>query len=443
MNRGNRKSAGKVEASLLRNLIVTLVALLLPPFVGSAALAQEVFERPLRIGVILPEGAMEELEPGEQPATAAQSARLGAQFIRNELVHNASLLGIDVDVLVAGAQDDEVTAVARRLVEEEGAFGLVGGFGREAATLLSEFAAGESVPFVNIGWPGDELRNDLCNAFTFHVAPSDAMYLDALTGWFVRAGFRRWAFIYDDSKRGRHLYERTRWALEERHFGGREVASATVSAQDPDWQAAIDELHRGEPEVVIALLDPERQLEFLAKSSEGERSWQVTGFPYPDAQTRAYYERWLGAAPQDENLYRGAAWEATIDAYGARELNARFRDEMGTPMDMGSWAAYQGVRILYESAMAVRTLEGTALREYMASPAAIYDVWKGIGVSFRPWDQQLRQSLYLVQLTAGEGGPPQVVLVGELPALYLPRTDPLERLDQLGDLEAQSNCSID
>ncbi|HEX7004100.1 MAG TPA: ABC transporter substrate-binding protein [Trueperaceae bacterium] len=419
-----------------------VTALLLSLSLWASASAQGVFERPVRIGVILPPAAMEEVPVGEVPATVGQSARLGAQFARDELVHNAALLGIDVDILVEGAEDSEVVQVAERLVDEEGAFGLVGGFGREAAVQLSAFAAERGIPFMNIGWPGDELRNEQCSRYTFHVAPSDAMYLDALTGWFVRAGFRRWAFVYEDSDRGRDLYERTRWALEERHFGGREVARTRVSAQDPDWEAALKRLRSGEPEVVLALLDPRQQLEFLARSSEAGDTWQVTGFPHPETQTRSYYEAWVQSAPNDENLYRGSGWEATIDAYGARELNARFRQEMGTPMDVGSWAAYQGVRILYDSAIAARRLDGQALLEYMSSPAAVYDVWKGIGVSFRPWDHQLRQSLFLVHLARGEGELPQVTLVGELPALYLPRTDPLERLDQLGDLEAQSECDF-
>ena len=430
------------RSNLRRHFLGIVAGVLLAAAATGAGNAQEIFGRPLRIGVILPAAATVEPAPGEQPRSAARSALLGARFARDELVHNASLLGIDVEVLVAGADDGEVLLAAERLVEEEGAFALVGGFGRPAAHQLGEFAARRRIPFVNIGWPGDELRNEECAPYTFHVAPSDAMYLDAITGWFVRAGIRRWGFIYDDSARGRHLYERTLWALEERHFGGREVAQVQVSAADPDWGAALETLRRGEPEVVLALLEPQQQLEFLAASREGEASWQVTGFPYPDTQTRSFYEAWVASAPNDDGLYRASAWEATIDAYGARELNARFRQEMGTPMDVGSWAAYQGVRILYDSAMAARSLDGEALLEYMTGPAAVYDIWKGIGVSFRPWDGQLRQSLYLVHLAAGAEERALVTLVGELPALYLPRTDPIERLDQLGDLAPRSSCEL-
>jgi hypothetical protein len=76
-------------------------------------------------------------------------------------------------------------------------------------------------------------------------------------------------------------------------------------------------------------------------------------------------------------------------------------------------------------------------------------VHKGIGVSFRPWDHQLRQSLFLVRLNHRmqthqdlESLRKRAHLVGELPAIYMPGTDPTERLDQLGNLTSKQECSL-
>jgi hypothetical protein len=72
----------------------------------------------------------------------------------------------------------------------------------------------------------------------------------------------------------------------------------------------------------------------------------------------------------------------------------------------------------------------------------VFDIWKGIGVSFRSWDRQLRQSLYLVKISETQEDPfLMATLVGELPAIYMPGTDPVERLDQLGDLRDASRCN--
>lgn len=420
-----------------------LVAVLLPLLASTGTVsAQGVFERPLRIAVILPQEAEAPLGEGELPGEASQAARLGAEFAREELQHNASLLGIDVDVLVSFAGEAEVVQEAERLVEEEGAFGLIGGFGLGQATALADFAVQAEIPFLNIGTSDDRLRNESCSQYTFHVEPSDAMYIDALTGWFIRAGFRRWAFVHEDSEYGEELYRRADWALDERHFGGREVARVAVAEgeAEPDWQKVFRSLRRGRPEVVMVLLDPKRQLEFLRRSAEGDEGWETAGLPLADAQTRSFYLSWATAAPDDEDLFRASAWEATIDSYGAREFNERFRERTGVPMDASAWAAYQAIRILYDSAIATRSLEGPELAAHLADPNAVFDVWKGIGVTFRPWDHQLRQSLFLVQLSAVDENRASITLVGELPALYLPRTDPVERLDQLGDLRNRSSC---
>ena len=78
---------------------------------------------------------------------------------------------------------------------------------------------------------------------------------------------------------------------------------------------------------------------------------------------------------------------------------------------------------------------------YLTAPTTVFDLYKGIGTSFRPWDRQLRQSVYLVGLSESDPDPfSMAILVGELPAIYLPGTELVERLDQIGDLEAESRC---
>ena len=110
-------------------------------------------------------------------------------------------------------------------------------------------------------------------------------------------------------------------------------------------------------------------------------------------------------------------------------------------MDSPAWAAYQAIKILFEAASFGGTTEGNKLVEYFESPQSVFDVWKGIGVTFRPWDHQLRQPLYLVSINSEAEEPRALAtLVGELPAIYMPLTDPVERLDQLGDLGRESDC---
>lgn len=110
-------------------------------------------------------------------------------------------------------------------------------------------------------------------------------------------------------------------------------------------------------------------------------------------------------------------------------------------MDPPAWAVYQAVKILYEAAFFGRSTTPDDVLGQLTAENAVFDLWKGIGATFRPWDRQLRQSLYLVEIREQEPEPFRLgLLVGELPAIYLPGTDPTERLDQIGDLANRSDC---
>lgn len=420
--------------------LIALITLILGIGLGPA-FGQFAAPEPWRIGVILPKKIA---SPNAQTSlidAVAEAARMGATLAQEELGLNAELLGRELVVeTVTAADGDEALAQAERLVDG-GAFALVGGFGVEAEAL-SAFAEARQMPFINIGSPSDALRNEACARYTFHVEASAAMYLDALAGWFVRSGFRRWFFVYADDAAGEALYQRARRTLSERHFGAQETGEAAVSPALVEPQAALAAIERARADVVLMLLEPAEQLEFLRAYEAAGLEPAVTGFPYPAAQTRTFFAASVSAAPRAGVGYRATSWEATLDAYGARELNARFAARWGQPMDPPAWAAYQAVKILYEAALAAGT-EGSALVEYLESPLAVFDVWKGIGVTFRPWDHQLRQSLFLVKIDPeAETAWDLAALVGELPAIYMPRTDPVERLDQLGDLETDSQCDF-
>ena len=407
------------------------------PTVGGA---QNTDGEVLRIGVVLPTptGAIPVSGAGEE--IAAEAARKGAVMAGEEIGFNAELLGKHLDVLISTAPSAEAARRAgERLASADGVFALIGGFEGQAQTL-SEVAEARNILFFNIGSPSAMLRNEGCLPRTFHVEASAAMYLDALAGWFVRAGFRRWFLVYPESETGEALFERARQALTGRHWGAEVVGRAAVSGSS-EYTDALQAIREAEPEVVLLLLDWRDQLEFLSLYDAFGLEPALTGFPYPVTQTREFYLALGDTAVEADARHRAALWEATLDAYGARELNARFRERWGVPMDAPAWAAYAGVKMLFEAATQAGTKESAELVRYLEDPATVFDVHKGIGVSFRPWDHQLRQSLFLVQIDPAASVPRDAaMLVGELPAIYMPATDPIEHLDQLGDLQSTSLC---
>ena len=392
----------------------------------------------LVMGLVLPDPSV----GSELDRAVAVAAGQGAEMVAAEFAFNAEMFGLDFEVAVEHANDpDAGVRAATALVDEREAFAVVGGYGVGVAEALSVWSAERGVPFLNVGSSRDALRNEACEATAFHVEPSAAMYLDGLAGWYVRSGLRRWYVVRSDDADGRSLHDRVAWSLRERHFGARIVGDRAVAPGLADAATVANAVRRSNADLVLLLVPAEEQLAWLtALDAEGVQAL-VAGFPFPAAQTRAFLQASRAASERLGTAYRALAFEATLDAYGARELNARFRQRFGQPMDPPAWAVYQAVKMLFEAATFGGSIEPEAVLAYFGAPTTVFDLYKGIGTSFRPWDRQLRQSLYLVSVSATDPDPfGMAILVGELPAIYMPGTEVVERLDQIGDLQAQSRC---
>lgn len=391
----------------------------------------------LRLGIIVPEEA-------EGPAgELARDARQGAEFAAEEFEFNAMLTDLEllVEIIEAGSPDAAVDAAAELAASETGLDGLAGSFDHATALALSQWAEEQEIPYINLGAPADSLRGAECASFTFHLAPSAAMYIDAIGGFYIRANFRDWLVVTGDGSEDAAQLERLRWMMANRHFGADIGKTVTFDAADP--AAAAAEAAASQADLVLLLLPAEDQLSFLGAYADAGGAAEVTGFPWPETQTRAFYLAAWDEAPDTGAGRRVAAWSATLELYGARELNARYLARWSEPMQFGAWAAYQAVKIFFEANTFAPGTRGAELRDYLGAADTVYDVWKGIGSTFRPWDQQLRQSLFLVETDADAESKVNIeLLVGELPAIYMPGTDPIERLDQLGDLAGESSCSL-
>lgn len=412
------------------------------------ARAEEKKSEPLRIGAVLPIGGAA-MPPGRMNiGRVGEAARMGLVLGEEDAARNGELMGWSTKVTIANAPGPDAAArAARRLVARDRVTVLVGGFTREEAEAVAAVAAETGVVFLNIGATSDALRHQ-CHPTTFHVEASAAMYIDALLGWFVRAGYRRWYLVHDDGIEGQDQVERVVASLADRHWGA-EVAGRGMLHQDDsrDFAPVIADIGTAKPDVVLLLTDWMTQLDFLSRYEVAGYAAPVTGFPEPAAQMREFYYASRQAAPVAGSGHRAALWEATLDAYGARELNARFDSRWGRPMDPPAWSAYVAVKIAFEAAMGSGGVEAAGIAAYLAGPQGLFDVSKGIGMTFRPWDHQLRQSLYLVKINPDAGASVQLdallaraSLVGELPAIYMPGTDPVERLDQLGEIDPARTC---
>ena len=130
--------------------------------------------------------------------------------------------------------------------------------------------------------------------------------------------------------------------------------------------------------------------------------------------------------------YWVVGWHHTLERFSARELNGRFRRKFGSPLGEIGWAAWAAVKLVGEAVVRGGASNAAALVAYLES-APPFDGHKGRALTFRKWDHQLRQPLYVIGPRPGgaTGGDAPPVLVAELPA---------GDLDAIGTAAAESRC---
>lgn len=130
------------------------------------------------------------------------------------------------------------------------------------------------------------------------------------------------------------------------------------------------------------------------------------------------------------------AWDARLDRFGADQLNQRYRARFGVGMDAEGWAGWFAVKLLWESSLRARSSSPAALLRYLDTAAAQWDGHKGRPLSFRGWDHQLREPLYVTGPSASD-------------PVEVPRASPgadessRDLLDRLGTPQSRTRCAMD
>ena len=227
----------------------------------------------------------------------------------------------------------------------------------------------------------DDLRTDLCFRSTFHVAPSRSMKADALAQYLVWKRWPHWFLISGSHPEDKLLAEAYRRAanrygakiVEERVYedtgGARRTDTGHVQVQS---QIPVFTQDAGSYDVIVAADEADVFAEYLPY-----RTWDarpVTGS--------------AGLVP--------AAWSRVHEQWGGTQLQRRFEKFAGRPMTERDFNAWVAMRSIGEAVTRAQTADAASLRDYMRTAAFEVGAFKGQGLSFRTWNQQMRQPMLLV-----------------------------------------------
>jgi ABC-type branched-subunit amino acid transport system substrate-binding protein/ABC-type amino acid transport substrate-binding protein len=397
----------------------------------------------IRVGVVVPS----ETSDYHPYQTAGEAARRGAELAENYIARFVEPYDVQFEVLTASAPNDEAAVRAvERLATVEDVIAFVGGFGRAQAEELSRIAAERDLVFFNVGASDDALRGEQCRVTTFHVEASASMYADAAIAWYTGQGLDDWYLIHEATESGEELAEHVRARLAGQPSPAKLVGASAVEPGQLVYVSEIQAIREAAPDVVLLQLGAE-ELHIFYGQLQGQRvEAVVTAVPEVRAQTREFLYRFSRAAPDFATAPRPALWETSVAEGEAGEINEGYTSRAGDPMEPSAWAAYTAVLFTFEAAAANAAGDAVSLVEFLSDPETSLDLGKGEGVSFRAWDHQLRQPLYMVQVDPdaawGRRLSPRLALaraVGVVPEMDTAE-DPRQVLDQLGTGPERSEC---
>ncbi|HEU0052517.1 MAG TPA: ABC transporter substrate-binding protein [Longimicrobium sp.] len=125
-------------------------------------------------------------------------------------------------------------------------------------------------------------------------------------------------------------------------------------------------------------------------------------------------------------------WHPSLSRFGAEQLMDRYRARFGRAMTSPAWAGWFAAKALSEASLRARSTDPARLIAYLERDDTRIDGHKGRPLSFRAWDHQLRQPLYLAAPGRDE--------VTEEPGAAGDETSSRDLLDTLGATAAETAC---
>lgn len=310
------------------------------------------------------------------------------------------------------AEDEDAVAAARALLDAGTRLLIVNLPAPELLAVADAARAAGGVVF-NVGATDDALRGADCRPNVFHIAPSRAMLADALAQFLAAKRWLRLFLVVGPQPADQLYAEAVRRAAKK--FGLKIVADKPWTF-GPLARDRSDSITRSEALVFARGVDAD----VIVVADEANDFGNY--IPFRTAEPR------LVTGTQG---LTASTWHPAQDAWGSAQLQSRFLRAANRTMRPADYQAWVAVRMIGEATTRTKGADATAIARFLASPDFSLAAFKGVPVSTRAWDLQLRQPLLIAQ-------PLGIVSVAPEEG-FLHRRTPL---DTLGTDEGETRCRL-
>ncbi len=337
----------------------------------------------------------------------------GARVATDDNRTTGQFLGQTHELVEVATTPENAMADFQALVEDGLRLFVLVGSSEDMLAMVD--AAPEDAVLFNASSGDTTLRDERCRANLLHIAPSDAMRADAVTQFLVWKRWTEWFLIAGSNPEDVALAEAYRTSA--RKFGAEIVEERTF--EDTGGSRVSDSGH-----VLV-----QKQIPVFTQDAE-EHDVVVAADASDVFAEYLPYHVWEPAPVAGSAGLRPVTWAPTHESWGATQMQTRFEDSAGRMMDDLDYQTWLAVRVVGEAVTRTGSDDPKVLREYMLGDEFELAAFKGVPVTFRDWNGQLRQPILLsngrmtVSVSPQEGFLHQVSL-----------------LDTLGLDRPENNCS--
>ncbi|MGH7105670.1 MAG: ABC transporter substrate-binding protein [Acetobacteraceae bacterium] len=290
---------------------------------------------------------------------------------------------------------------------------------RPAADVLrlADAGAPHGVTIFNAGAAEDALREENCRGNVIHTAPSFNMLADGLAQYLIWKRWPRWFLAYGEHPRDLLLAAAYRRAA--KTFGAHIVA-------DRQYKGKV-----GSRETDSGLVELQKELPVLSQNAPNYHVLVA-------ADENSVFAGYLPYRTWDARPVAGSAgliptsWDPNSLEFGGRQMQDRFiayAHRFMTALDMNAWVA---VRMVGTAASYAQSLDPDKIMAYMRGPSFQLGAYRGLSLSVRDWNGQVRQAIIL-----SDSGR-TVVSMSPQPGFLHQRTV----LDTLGTDKPETKCKL-
>ena len=245
---------------------------------------------------------------------------------------------------------------------------------------LADASAPHGVTIFNAGAPDDSIREENCRANLVHTAPSNAMLADALAQYLIWKRWPRWFLAYGEGPDDLLLADAYRRAA--KVFGARIVADRQYKGK------------AGSRETDSGLIDLQKQLPVFTQNAP-EYDVLVCADQHSVFAGYLPYRTWDARPVAGSAGLMPTSWDPNSTEFGGKQMQDRFiayAHRFMTALDMNAWVA---VRMIGTAASYAQSLDPDKIMDYMRGPDFQLGAYRGLSLSIRSWNGQVRQAILL------------------------------------------------